>query len=139
MIPFTPGAVTDTLTARIGAFDGPIIGSITLPFTVGASPQVLVYNFGGAPVAPGSTITFAHSISGAGVPDWDTGTGPCANVVETNGTTPPLDSIRGNSYGLQVTAVAAAIATPTVSSAPLLVLLIAALALMAGFALRRRR
>jgi len=138
MIPFAPGAVTDTLTARSGAFDGPIIGAVTLPFTVGASSQILVYNFGGASVAPGSTITFAHSISGVGVPDWDTGTGPCANIVETNGTTPPLDSLRGNSYGLQIAATAA-IATPVVSSAPLLGLLIAAFAVMAGFALRRAR
>jgi hypothetical protein len=143
MIPFGAGAVTDTLTARSGAFDGPIIGSVALAFTVGASPQLLVYNFGGAPVVPGSTITFAHSISGAGVPDWDTGTGSCANVVETNGTSPPLDSVRGNSYGLQIALGAGAAAipapVPAVSTASLIGLLIAMLALFAGFALRRNR
>ncbi len=134
MTPFGAGAASDTLTARLGTYNGTVIGTATVNFTVGSSPQHLTYNFGNAAVAPGSTITFTHSITGPGVPDWDTGTGPCANVVETSGTTPPLDSSFGNSYGLQITAT---VPIPSLSEFHLL-LLMASLAFFGAFALHRR-
>jgi hypothetical protein len=101
-IPSARGIVTETLTAHVGAFDGPVIGAETLS----ASPAILTslpmpFDFPALAVVPGSTIAFTHQSSGVPV-IWDTGAGPCANVTETNGTTPPLDSIRGNSYGVQI-------------------------------------
>lgn len=123
MTPFSPGPATDTLTARRGTFDGPVLGTATVSINVGASNQMLTFDFGGVAVAPGSTITFAHAVTGSGVPNWDIGSGSCPNVFETQGTTPPLDSIRGsNSYALSITGAPAATSVPTLSQWGLLLL-----------------
>ncbi|HEY6323034.1 MAG TPA: hypothetical protein VJA16_15900 [Thermoanaerobaculia bacterium] len=103
-----------SLTARRGSFDGPIIGStqiatpnITHDLTTNGE-DLVIFDFNGAPVTPGDTITFtqtAQYIGGAsGLLYFDTGTGPCSNVTETDETThPPLDMFRRPTVGLVVT------------------------------------
>lgn len=90
------GTYTISLTPRLGAFNGPVIGStktvtVSLPST--SSEADVTFDFGGAAVTPGSTITFTQAqIAGPGTTYFNTGTGPCAGVVETEGTSPPLDT-----------------------------------------------
>lgn len=100
-----------TLTARRGSFDGPLIGTPqTATASVPTSGEVhVVFDFGGAPVAPGDTITFTHSaqrLDGASSNlhyDIGNNTPACANIIETNGTTPPLSTVRRNTVGIVLT------------------------------------
>jgi hypothetical protein len=108
------GSHTITLTARSGTYDGPIIGTRTASVSVSSAMATVpaTYSFGGTPVAPGSTITFAETSSGAGYVFYNLGIGPCAGVTQTNGTTPPLDTPVNNHVGVTITQVAK-VATPT--------------------------
>jgi hypothetical protein len=125
--PLAPPPISITLTARAGTYDGPIVGTATVSVS---PPETATFDFGGAPVAPGSTITFAHSIGG-GDPDgyayFDYGEASlgnssdpnaCPGVTETDGTAPPLDNFRRASMGLTITALPAPPATPSVTPAP---------------------
>ena len=99
------GSYTVSLTARTGAYDGAIVGTVQQTFNIsGNSPQV-TYDFGNAATTQGAVLTFSQSLisSPGGVAFYDTGTGPCPGVVQTNGTTPPLDSVRRDSVGLLIT------------------------------------
>jgi hypothetical protein len=93
------------LTARRGTFDGPQIGATEwVTINVPTSGEAFaVFDFGGAPVTPGNTITFTHTFEGPGSLFYDTGNGPCANVTQTHGTNPPLDSFRRDSVGVIIT------------------------------------
>jgi len=103
------GTYTISLTPRLGAFNGPLIGStqvvtVSLPST--SSEADVTFHFGGAAVTPGSTVTFTQAqISGPGTAYFNTGSGTCSGVFETNGTTPPLDTVRGNSVGVEISEV----------------------------------
>ena len=98
------GTYTVSLTANNGTYNGPLIGTATVTAAVASAGDTpLPFNFGVA-VAPGSTIAFTQSlVSGPDSLFFDTGTGPCAGVTETNGTTPPLDMFRRNSVALMIT------------------------------------
>jgi hypothetical protein len=108
----TAGSYTTSMTARLGAYDGPIIGAMqTETETINAlgGTEVLVsYNFGGVSVAPGSLVTFAQTVvSGPGAVYYDVGTvfpGP-EGLTETDGTTPPLDTFRRDGVGVIITEV----------------------------------
>ncbi|MFN8528465.1 MAG: hypothetical protein U0670_07630 [Anaerolineae bacterium] len=103
-----PAGVTGmTLVARLNSYGGAVLGtaSVSADFTV---TQTLTYNFGGVPVPMGSTITFTQIPDGYVTPPdgylfYDTGTGPCAGITETNGTLPVLDSYRRDSIGTIIT------------------------------------
>jgi hypothetical protein len=45
-IPAGAGAYTVVMTARLGAFDGTVIGTASQPFTLAAVPQQITFNFG---------------------------------------------------------------------------------------------
>ena len=84
--PNSTGSHTVQLTARAGTYDGAIIGSVTQTFNLTTSATI-VYDFGGAPVTPGSTVTFTQTLladPGVGVLFYDTGTGPCASCASTS-------------------------------------------------------
>ena len=108
----TAGFYTISLTARRGTFDGPIVGAtqIATPFVPTTGELEVIFDFGGAPVTPGDTITFTQSASGPGNLAYDIGNGPlggggspfCPNVFETTETSPPLDHIRRHTVGLQM-------------------------------------
>lgn len=108
--PSAPGQYTLALTARESSFDGRLIGRRTVSFssTGGGSPVRQTYDFGGATVSEGATVAFSHQIIGqpAGSSihyDTASDSGGCPDIVQTHGTTPPLDSVRRDSVGLQVT------------------------------------
>jgi hypothetical protein len=131
---------TLTLTAASGVFGGPVIGTAVasgvVPTTGAGLP--LTFNFGNAPVVPGSTVTFALTLNAGAVPVfYNVGVGPCAGVTQTNGTTPPLDSFRRDSVGLVITdnGLAAVAGVPALSPASLAVLGL----MLAGSALYLRR
>lgn len=94
-----------SLTARRGTFDGPQIGATEfVNVTVPTSGEALaIFDFDGAPVTPGTTITFEQSAQGPGSLFYDTGTGSCPNVTQTHGTNPPLDSFRRSTVGVIIT------------------------------------
>ena len=100
------GTYTVSMTANLGAYNGPIIGTtqtltVNLPST--SSEQDVVFNFGGASVPSGSTIAFTQAqVSGPGTAYYNTGSGTCSGVFQTNGTTPPLDTVRRNSVGVEI-------------------------------------
>src|SRR4029077_17423266 len=102
----TAGAYMLTLTARSGTYSGPVIGTSTVSASIpstGSATTPVTFSFGGAPVASGSTITFAQSSTGPGSSVfYNTGIGTCPGVTETEGTTPPLDTVRGSSVGLTI-------------------------------------
>src|SRR5437773_775559 len=97
----TAGTYTFSLTARTGTYDGAVLGTATATATLTADILANVattFRFSPTAVTEGSTVTFAiGELSGpAGgvvfysVPVND----PACPVVQTNGTTPPLDSNR---------------------------------------------
>jgi len=104
----TPGRYRVELTARQGAYDGAVIGSIDRVFEIEdeTQPEPVTFDFRNASVAPGSTVTFSQRVifqpEGSSI-FFDVGDGPCADVFETNGTTPPLDSIRNDHAAITVT------------------------------------
>jgi hypothetical protein len=111
--PLASPPIPITLTARLGTYDGPILGTSTMTVS---PPATARFDFGGAHVASGSTITFAHSISGNTDPDGyafvdygeaslgDAGDpNACPGVTETAGTSPPLDTFRRASMGVTIT------------------------------------
>jgi hypothetical protein len=123
----TAGTYTISMTANLGAFNGPIIGStqtVTVDLTVDSWTDA-IYNFGGALVATGSTIAFTQVIvngpSGAFV-FFNTGNGnmdnnppgpTCSGLTETEDTTPPLSTQRRPSVGLEIAQL-----TPATATAP---------------------
>ena len=120
------GTYTISLTPRLGAFNGPVIAStqiltVSLPST--SSEADVTFHFGGAAVTPGSTVTFTQAqVSGPGTAYFNTGSGPCSGIFETNGTTPPLDTLRANSVGIEIseaTSVSTDWAVTSVSMVPI--------------------
>lgn len=118
------GSYTVTLTARLGAFDGPLVGTPqTVSFTMGGATPV-TFNFGNVPVPNGSTVTFAQTmVAGPGALFYDIGPcgfGPCAScpgVVETEDFAPPLSTARRGSVAVTINAGSGA---PTAGSVPTL-------------------
>lgn len=101
----TPGGKTLLLTARSGAYDGPELGSAGLVvLNMGTSTNEFTFNFGNVPVPAGSTIAFTLVLGeGADTVFLDGGFAPCLDAIETQGTTPPLDTLRRESMGIRIT------------------------------------
>ena len=101
------------MTARDGAYDGPMIGTAqTVTVDLPTSTYITAtYDFGGAPVIPGTTVTFLQAkVSGPGSAYYNTGPcgfdlncTTCSGVYQTSGTAPPLDTVRRRSVAVTVT------------------------------------
>lgn len=115
-----PGNFTLKLTARQDTYDGTILGAATTSFTLtGASPQdvPVVYDFGSVGITPGTRVCFTMSVSAApagsnlyySVPDFTSG---CPEIVQTEGTTGPLDTTRRNGVNIVVTGLANLVVGP---------------------------
>jgi len=142
------GSYTVSLTPRLTTYSGTIVGATqtkTINYT--GAPVLTTFSFGGAPVPTGSTVTFTQVlVSGPGSPPvlfYDVGVGPCANVTQTNGTTPPLDSFRRDSVGVTITASSSTPAPVSTANIPTLgeyaLIALAMLVAASGVALARRR
>jgi hypothetical protein len=103
---FTAGECTTSMTARLGAYDGPIIGStqtINVNLAEGIDHETLAtYDFGGALVPAGSIVTFTQQLLTGSV-YYDVGVPGVPGITQTEGTMPPLDTFRRNSVGVIVT------------------------------------
>jgi len=103
------GDFTISLTARANTYDGPVIGTATAAVTLSADRTTFVqgtFDFSSAPVAPGTTVTFALAqVSGPStvvfyeVPS--AGNEACP-IVQTNGTEAPLSTVRRNGVEVRV-------------------------------------
>ena len=94
------GPTTLRLTIREGTFDGPLAGQAETTADLPAlGYQQVVFSFPPAAVTPGAVVTFTmENLSGNDDEVYfsvTTDEAACP-VVETNGTTPPLDSFRRN-------------------------------------------
>ena len=109
----TPGLFSISLTARRGAYDGPMIGvTQTATVHVPAPPAetLVTFDFGGAPVTRGDTIAFTQTGSELSSDNdsfgnlfYDAGRGSCnSSVFETVGTRPPLDAVAGAGVGVAI-------------------------------------
>lgn len=106
------GEYTVSLTARIGTYDGTLLGSVDQTLTLSddngsyGEHGEFVFDFNDVPVTSGEVVTFQMDlVSGAGgsvaydVQTSMTNTG----VTQTNGTTPPLDSPRRDGVAVTIT------------------------------------
>ena len=72
------------MTARLGSFDGPVLAIDSVERFMNSVRSESVFDFGGAAVAAGSTITFVQEVlAGDEAITHDIGFGPCADVVQT--------------------------------------------------------
>ena len=131
------GGYISSLTARLGAYNGPLIGTQTITSSVVTKPSetLVTYNFGGVPVPTGSIVTFTQQmVSGPGDLFFDTGVAGPAGITETEGTTPPLDTFRRSSVGIIITQQD----VPTTPLPPSLVLVLTGLACAGLYSFRRQ-
>ena len=92
------------LTARLGSYDGPLIGQATAERLMNTTRSETVFNFQGAAVPAGSTIAFTQEVQfGDPAVTHDVGFGPCPDVTQTNGAAAPLDTFRRASVGVTIT------------------------------------
>jgi hypothetical protein len=106
----TPGLYHVTAQINRGSFDGPLVGTSTIYINVpgGFAEVNAFFDFGGAPVTPGDTLAISQTNAGPGRLFFDTGnanqasTGNCDGAYETEGKTPPLDSERRPSVGIEI-------------------------------------
>ena len=131
-LPNTAGTYTMSLTARLNAYDGTLLGTQNQTVAISGATNV-TYDFGGVAVPSGSTIAFSQAIVSGPDTTMFYDAGPCAffptacsscpGVVETNDTTPPLSTDRRPSVAVTITGTAAApTAVPLFSPAVLLAL-----------------
>jgi hypothetical protein len=104
------GTFSITLVAHAGSYSGALVG-VPQTVTANLSPGLMTpvtFDFGGAPVAPGTTLAFTQSAASGNV-FYDVGpcnTGSCSacpGVVETADTAPPLSTFRRGSVGVTAT------------------------------------
>jgi hypothetical protein len=105
------GTFTVRLAARLGTYDGELLGKPTQTVDL-TQPARVRFKFGNVPVPPGSTVTFIQHATGDGEIFYNIGRGPlgdetyaeCPGVTETTGHRPPLGHFRRGSVGLVIRA-----------------------------------
>jgi hypothetical protein len=105
----TAGTYSFSLTAREGSYDGRLLGTSTETVTLSDSDsdfRTAYFPFSQSPtVTPGSIVTFAINITSGPGTDvyYATGTSNSdCSVVQTNNTTPPLDTVRRNGIAVLI-------------------------------------
>ncbi len=106
----TAGTYTFSLTARSGTYSGTVLGTAAATVTLTANDLANVattFTFPSPAVTQGSTVTFAIAQTagptGAEVFYAVPPTGnPACPVVQTNGTTPPLDTFRRQGVNVKI-------------------------------------
>lgn len=96
-----------TLQARLNAYDGALIGSVSRDLDLNATNTQYDFDFANAAVTPGATVAFIIEVTSdpnsIGYAFYDVGTGVnCPDVTQTDGTNPPLDTVRRNTIGLSL-------------------------------------
>lgn len=112
----TAGTYTFSLTAHSGAYDGPVIGTSQATAVLDGVQDDVVpasFSFPELSIVPQSTVAFViQQVSGPSTGDVFYSVSSCdftttcaipgPQVIETNGTTPPLDTFRRNGVGLKL-------------------------------------
>ena len=102
----TAGSYTVRLTVRSNAYDGIVLGSDETTFTLASSTDLAVmFNFSSIRIRENSRVCFLMTeISGPSTSLFygvnSSFSGGCPTVVETEGTTPPIDTFRRNGVNL---------------------------------------
>lgn len=106
------GTYAVSLQARLGSFDGSIIGTQTETVSLSSTDTTVTYNFGGVAVPYGSTIAFIMNVESGpstnvyydvGLCDvFDVSCTLCPGVIETEDTYPPLSTFRRGSVGVEI-------------------------------------
>ena len=112
----TAGTYTVAMTARLSAYNGPVVGASTATFILPANLNAntpVTFSFPSPAVTPGTLVTFAMTqVSPAPtgatadvyynvcVTDTCSANNP---IIQTNGTTPPLDTFRRNGIAIRLT------------------------------------
>lgn len=102
----TAGDYTVRLTVRSNTYDGIVLGSDSTTFNLAASTdRAVLFNFPSVRIREGSRVCFIMTITSGPSTALYYSVGPssggCTTVVETEGTTPPLDTFRR--YGVELT------------------------------------
>jgi hypothetical protein len=103
----TAGDYTIRLTARSGAYDGEIIGEADATVTLTADTDELWpadFDFADPAATPHAVIAFSmEPLDGPAIPLYgiETDNGDCP-IVETQGTTPPLDTWRRDGVRIRI-------------------------------------
>ncbi|MBL9167136.1 MAG: right-handed parallel beta-helix repeat-containing protein [Verrucomicrobiales bacterium] len=107
---FNLGNYKVTLTARRNTYDGTILGTSTVSFsltTIYPSAKSITFPFPSPRIAKGSRVCFIltleESPSGSLYYSVPGTSGGCTSVVQTDGTRPPLDTFRRNGVNLVIT------------------------------------
>ncbi len=101
------GDRTVALTARLGAFDGAILGSDTVTFSGvdGDSARAVTFDLGNADVTTGSTVTFAFTPiadTGGSLIEVTSTSNALCTITQTDGTVAPLDTDRRNGMAFKI-------------------------------------
>ena len=100
------GSFTVSLTARAGTYDGPLLGvsEATVTLSGGIDNNVVTsFLFPSPVVTEGSTVTFAiHPVAGGTDLYYAVGAFRECPIVQTEGTTPPLDVWRRDGIRIQI-------------------------------------
>jgi hypothetical protein len=109
---WAPGTYTLRLTAREDAYDGPLVGTATGDFQLPLGPptELASFRFDSPPVTPGSILTFkievlagpAGSVYYAVNCGVDATCAASCPVVQTEGSTPPLDERRRHGINVRI-------------------------------------
>lgn len=102
------GSYGITLTVRSGTYDGTLLGSASRTVTLNGSTsehQPVTFVFPSITITKNSTVCFILTLTsspGGGALYYTVG-GGCTEVIETDGTTPPLDTFRRNGVNVVIT------------------------------------
>ena len=96
-----------TLQARLSTYDGTLIGSVSRDLNLTGTNTQFDFDFANAPVTPGATVAFIIEVTSdptaLGYAFYDVGISEnCVDVTQTNGTSPPLDTVRRATIGLSL-------------------------------------
>ena len=104
----TAGSYNVRLTVRSNTYDGIVLGSDTTTFNlVSSTDRAVTFNFPSIRIRENSRVCFILTIVSGPDTALYYGVGPttggCPTVIETEGTTPPLDTFRRNGVLLTLT------------------------------------
>jgi parallel beta-helix repeat protein len=104
----TAGDYTVRLTARSNTYDGLVLGSSATTFNLAVSTdRAVTFNFPSVRIRENSRVCFIMTITSGPSTALYYSVGPssggCPTIVETEGTTPPLDTFRRNGVELTLT------------------------------------
>lgn len=110
------GTYNLSLTVRSNAYNGLVLGSATASIALNgtlAEDKPVTFSFPSVHINKGSRVCFALAVvSGPHSDVYYSVGGDCPEVIETEDTTPPLSTVRGNGVDLLLTGASTLLVTP---------------------------